>query len=125
MTNLNSQILETLPIQVISIQEQEQIVAEVERRLSVCDRVEEELLAAKKKSGALRQSILKRAFEGKLLNARELEEARRAPDWEPADQLLRRLEESRGKKMDKTDKLDKTDKIKPAPAAKKKARTKA
>lgn len=118
--NINLNTLQNLILPICSLAEQEQIVAEVERRLSVCDRVEEELLAARKKSGALRQSILKRAFEGKLLNARELEEARRAPDWEPADQLLRRLEESRGKKVDKTDKLDKTDKMKNAPAAKKK-----
>lgn len=78
-----------LPI--CSLEEQRQIVVEVERRLSVCDKVEGELEAALKRSGALRRSILKRAFEGRLLNERELEEARRAPDWEPAEELLRRL----------------------------------
>ena len=31
---------------------------------------------------------LKKAFEGKLLNKKELEIARNASDWEPAEKLL-------------------------------------
>jgi len=40
------------------------------------------------KAEALRQSILKKAFEGKLLNEVELATCRQQPDWEPAEKLL-------------------------------------
>jgi len=43
------------------------------------------------KAEALRQSILKKAFEGKLLNEMELEEVRSAEDWESAAVLLERV----------------------------------
>lgn len=71
--------------------EQRRIVTELERRLSLCDKMEATITEALQKSEALRQSVLKRAFEGKLLNEKELEEARNAPDWEPADKLLERI----------------------------------
>ena len=71
--------------------EQRRIVAEVERRLSISDKMEATITESLKKAEALRQSILKKAFEGKLLNERELEEARNAPDWEPAEKLLERI----------------------------------
>ena len=46
--------------------EQQQIVQEMESRLSVCDKIEETITNTLKQSEALRQSILKKAFEGKL-----------------------------------------------------------
>ena len=97
MTNLNSQILHSLPIQLIPIAEQSKIVREIETRLSVCDKLEATITESMQKSEALRQSILKRAFEGKLLNEKELEEARNAPDWEPADKLLERIKTEKEK----------------------------
>jgi type I restriction enzyme S subunit len=80
-----------MPFSFCSFQEQHQIVREIETRLSICDKLEETIAEALQKSEALRQSILKKAFEGKLLNEKELEEARNAPDWEPADKLLERI----------------------------------
>ena len=71
--------------------EQQRIVTEVERRLSVCDKMEATIAESLQKAESLRQSILKRAFEGKLLNEKELEEVRNAPDWEPAEKLLERI----------------------------------
>ena len=71
--------------------EQRHIVAEVERRLSVCDKMEATIAESLEKAESLRQSILKKSFEGKLLNEKELEEARNAPDWEPAEKLLERI----------------------------------
>jgi len=71
--------------------EQRHIVAEVERRLSVSDKMEATITESLKKAESLRQSILKKAFEGKLLNKKELEKARKAPDWEPAEKLLERI----------------------------------
>ena len=71
--------------------EQRRIVAEVERRLSVSDKMEATITESLQKAESLRQSILKKAFEGKLLDKRELEKARNAPDWEPAEKLLERI----------------------------------
>lgn len=45
---------------------QDSIVAEIESRLSVCDSIENTVDTALQQAEALRQSILKKAFEGKL-----------------------------------------------------------
>lgn len=50
-----------------TIKEQKQIVQEIESRLSVCDKVEETINQSLALAETLRQSILKKAFEGKLL----------------------------------------------------------
>ena len=50
-----------------STEEQHRIVQEIESRLSVCDKIEETITASQQQAETLRQSILKRAFEGKLL----------------------------------------------------------
>ena len=71
--------------------EQNRIVTEVERRLSICDKMEATIAESLQKAESLRQSILKKAFEGKLLNEKELEEVRSAHDWEPAEKLLERI----------------------------------
>jgi type I restriction enzyme, S subunit len=49
------------------IEEQQQIVQEIESRLSVCDKIEETITNSLKQAEALRQSILKKAFQGKLI----------------------------------------------------------
>ena len=49
-----------------SIGEQRKIVENIESRLSVCDSIEQTIDAALEQSKALRHSILKEAFEGKL-----------------------------------------------------------
>lgn len=86
-TNYLRQTLIPLP----PLAEQRRIVAEVERRLSVSDKMEATITESLQKAESLRQSILKKAFEGKLLNERELEKARNASDWEPAEKLLERI----------------------------------
>jgi type I restriction enzyme, S subunit len=86
---LTRMILITLPI--CSFSEQQAIVQEIETRLSVCDKIEQDIEMNLERVEALRQSILKKAFEGKLLNERELAEVRRAEDWEPAEVLLERI----------------------------------
>jgi type I restriction enzyme S subunit len=83
--------LRSWPISVPPLTEQRRIVFEVERRLSLCDKMEATIAESLKKAESLRQSILKKAFEGKLLSEKELEEARNAPDWEPAEKLLERI----------------------------------
>lgn len=56
-----------LNIPLPTLEEQQCIVEEIESRLSVCDKLEETINASLKQAEALRQSILKQAFEGKLI----------------------------------------------------------
>lgn len=86
----------TIFLPLLSYEEQRQIVQEIESRLSVCDKFLESIEASLKKAEALRQSILKKAFEGTLLTEAELEACRQEPDWEPAEALLARIQ---GKKV--------------------------
>ena len=89
--NLTQTVFLRLQIHLPSIQEQHQIVQEIESRLSVCDKVEETIVESLEKSKALRQSILKKAFEGKLLSKQELATCKSAPDYEHASVLLKRI----------------------------------
>lgn len=81
--------------------EQEKIVQEIESRLSVCDKLEENIEQPLHQAEALRQSILKKAFEGRLLTEAELEEVRKSPDWEPAEKLLEKIRSEKSKTVDK------------------------
>lgn len=83
------------PIALPSFVEQNQIVKEIETRLSVCDKVEESITQSLKQSKALRQSILKKAFEGKLLTPSEIAQCKKAKDYEPAAVLLERIKEEK------------------------------
>ncbi|WP_094227715.1 restriction endonuclease subunit S [Methanolobus psychrotolerans] len=91
LASINMTVLSNLPFPLCSLPEQQAIVSEIEMRLSVCDKVEQDIAENLEKAEALRQSILKKAFEGKLLSERELEEVRKAEDWEPAEVLLERV----------------------------------
>jgi type I restriction enzyme S subunit len=93
--NLNKKIIKNIPTPVPTLSEQHQIVREIESRLSVCDKVEQNIAEALEKSEALRQSILKKAFEGKLLSPAEIEACRREADYEPASALLERIRKER------------------------------
>jgi type I restriction enzyme S subunit len=75
------------PVLVPPLAEQEQIVAEVERRLSVVAATEAQLAADLRRTTRLRQAILRRAFAGRLVP--------HDPADEPADKLLERIREQR------------------------------
>jgi type I restriction enzyme S subunit len=88
---INLTNLKSIEIPVIEEREQHQIVQEIESRLSVCDKVEESITESLEKAKALRQSILKKAFEGTLLSEEEIATCKAAPDYEPASVLLEKI----------------------------------
>jgi len=67
MDVLNLGIIKTIRFPFPSIKEQQIIVTEIETRLSVCDKMEETIENSLRQVESLRQSILKQAFEGKLV----------------------------------------------------------
>ncbi|TYZ14401.1 restriction endonuclease [Hymenobacter lutimineralis] len=76
----------TVAVPVPSLEEQTEIVREVERRLSVIDYLEKNITAELTRAERLRQSILHRAFTGRLV-------PQDAAD-EPAAALLERLQDA-------------------------------
>lgn len=94
---INTKQLSLCKIPVPSLPEQNQIVQEIETRFSVCDNMEKNIDEALQKADALRQSILKKAFDGRLLTDDELESARKEPDWEPAEKLLERIKKEKSR----------------------------
>jgi type I restriction enzyme S subunit len=85
--------LRALPVPLPPTAEQQRIIAEVERCLSVMDELEATITANLKRADRLRQSILKRAFEGKLVP--------QDPTDEPASLLLERIRAEREQGVEK------------------------
>lgn len=77
----------SLPLPLPPILEQEQIVSEIERVLSIADVLQQALDVALRQAERIRQSILKQAFEGNLVP--------QDPNDEPAELLLERIREER------------------------------
>jgi type I restriction enzyme S subunit len=84
---LNKTKVQNLPLALPPSEEQEEIVREIERRLSILQEVEAQIEADLKRASQLRQSILERAFEGKLVP--------QDPSDEPASELLERIRRER------------------------------
>jgi type I restriction enzyme S subunit len=64
---INTTQLKSTKIPYCSLKEQQNIVQAIETRLSVADKMEESINQSLQQSEALRQSILKKAFEGRLI----------------------------------------------------------
>ena len=65
-SNINGQKLSNYPFPLCLREEQDQIFLEIDSRFSICDHIEKTIDESLTQSEALRQSILKQAFLGKL-----------------------------------------------------------
>lgn len=66
--NVGLKAMRELPIPIPeTLEEQQLIVSELESKLTVCDKIEETINQSLQKAETLKQSILKKAFEGKLV----------------------------------------------------------
>ena len=84
---LNKSKFEALPFPICSLPEQREIVRLLDEQFTVIEQNEREIDAALKRSAALRQSILKKAFTGQLVP--------QDPTDEPASALLERIRKER------------------------------
>jgi type I restriction enzyme S subunit len=92
MVNVSSvKDLRQIPFPISSVPEQHKIVEEIERHFSVADQIEKTVDHGLKQTERLRQSILKRAFEGKLV----LQD----PNDEPPEKLLERIRQERARQQ--------------------------
>ena len=71
-------------IPIVTDEEALYVLQKIESRLSVCDKLEQTIDQTLALSASLRQSILKKAFEGRLVP--------QDPDDEPAEKLLERIQ---------------------------------
>lgn len=85
--SINQKDVARTPVPLPPISEQQRIVAEVERRLSIVEGMEAAVTANLKRAERLRQAILKRAFAGQLVP--------QDPNDEPASVLLERIRAER------------------------------
>lgn len=66
MKNLNEDIVQYIPVPFVTAEMQRDITMKMDCKMSVCDSIEQTVDTALQQAEAMRQSILKRAFEGGL-----------------------------------------------------------
>lgn len=86
---INHYSFENIKINLPTINEQKQIVKEIEKCFEVADEVERVIAESLEKAEQLKQSILKKAFEGRLVP--------QDPTDEPASILLQKIKSERNK----------------------------
>jgi hypothetical protein len=85
--NLNLGIIKSTKIPFPPLEEQKVILSEIERQFSVIDQIEKTIEQSLVQAEKLRQSILKKAFQGKLVPQN--------PEDEPASVLIKRINEEK------------------------------
>ncbi len=86
--SIDVQKLKKYQIPKANLDTQIKVIQEIESRLSVCDKIEETIENSLQQAEALRLSIIKKAFEGKLVSQN--------PSDEPAEKLLERIRAAKG-----------------------------
>ena len=89
--NLNLTKIKNILFPLPTLDEQKQIVKEIEKRFEVADEAERVIAENLEKAEQLKQSILKKAFEGRLVP--------QDPTDQPATELLARIKAERGKNV--------------------------
>jgi type I restriction enzyme S subunit len=92
---LTQRAMNKIPVPLAPLKEQYKIAEEINRRFSVIDEISKEMELMIRYSDRLRQSILKTAFEGKLVP--------QDPGDEPAENLLDRIKAERAKSKGEKD----------------------
>lgn len=87
LASINLTVLGNLPVVILDSLEQRQILQELESKLSEADQLDQTLATALQQADALRQSILKKAFCGQLVDQDKNDE--------PATALLERIRAAR------------------------------
>lgn len=67
MKNLNEEIVRHIPVPYITREQQIAISKKIDAALSICDNIEKTVVSSLRQAEAMRQSILKQAFEGRLV----------------------------------------------------------
>ena len=67
MRNIGQERIKSIVIPICSLDEQQEIVNQLEEKLSIIEQNEKEIESALAKAELLRQSILKKAFSGQLV----------------------------------------------------------
>jgi len=92
--NLNAPTIESLAFGMPPLEEQSRIIAELNRLLSITDSLSQECKGSQQRCTRLRQSILRWAFEGRLVDQDQTDE--------PASVLLERIRAERESGIDKS-----------------------
>jgi type I restriction enzyme S subunit len=87
MQNLNQEIIHNVPVPLCTFSEQQKIIEEVDREMTVLSEVKNTIEENLQKAEILRQSILEKAFSGQLVL--------QAPNDEPGSILLERIRAER------------------------------
>lgn len=91
--NLNANIVTNIEVPLPPLPEQQRIVEEIETYFSILDNMENTISQSLHQTSSIRQSILKKAFEGKLVP--------QDPNDEPASILLQRIKAEKNSNIKK------------------------